>query len=52
VFQDLKLYGRSIIGLPATDLVDREGGELGGQPGPAECEREEALSLLLAAIGE
>jgi thiol-disulfide isomerase/thioredoxin len=52
VFQDLKRYGRSIIGLPATVLVDREGCELGVLPGPAEWASEDALALIRAAIGE
>jgi thiol-disulfide isomerase/thioredoxin len=52
VFQDLKRYGRSIIGLPATVLVDRKGCELGVLPGPAEWASEDALALLRAAIGE
>jgi thiol-disulfide isomerase/thioredoxin len=51
VFQDLKRYGRSIIGLPATVLVDRDGCELGVLAGPAEWASEDALKLLRAAIG-
>ena len=51
VFQDLKRYGRAIIGLPATVLVDRDGCELGVLPGPAEWASEDALALLRAATG-
>lgn len=52
VFQDLKRYGRAIIGLPATVLVDRDGCELGVLPGPAEWASDDALALLRAAIGK
>jgi thiol-disulfide isomerase/thioredoxin len=52
VFQDLKRYGRSIIGLPATVLVDRDGCELGVLPGPAEWASDDALALLRAATGK
>lgn len=52
VFQDLKRYGRSIIGLPATMLVDRDGCELGELPGPAEWGSEDAFALIRAATGE
>jgi thiol-disulfide isomerase/thioredoxin len=51
VFQNLKRYGRAIIGLPATVLVDRDSCELGEIPGPAEWASEDALALLKAAIG-
>jgi thiol-disulfide isomerase/thioredoxin len=51
VFQDLKRYGRAIIGLPATVLVDRDGCELGEIPGPAEWASDDALALLKAAVG-
>jgi thiol-disulfide isomerase/thioredoxin len=51
VFQDLKRYGRAIIGLPATVLVDRDGCELGELAGPAEWASEDALALLRAALG-
>jgi thiol-disulfide isomerase/thioredoxin len=49
-FQELKRYGRAIVGLPATVLVDREGCELGVLPGPAEWASEDALALLRKAI--
>ena len=52
VFQDLKRYGRSIIGLPATVLVDRDGCELGVLAGPAEWASEDALALIRAATGK
>jgi thiol-disulfide isomerase/thioredoxin len=52
VFQDLKRYGRAIIGLPATVLVDRDGCELGVLPGPAEWASDDALALLRAATGK
>jgi thiol-disulfide isomerase/thioredoxin len=52
VFQDLKRYGRAIIGLPATVLVDRDGCELGVLPGPAEWASDDAAALLRAAIGK
>jgi thiol-disulfide isomerase/thioredoxin len=52
VFQELKRYGRSIIGLPATLLVDRNGCELGTLAGPAEWASEDALALLRAASGD
>src|SRR5690606_17294316 len=52
VFQDLKRYGRSIIGLPATVLIDRDGCELGVLPGPAEWASEDALALIRAATGK
>jgi thiol-disulfide isomerase/thioredoxin len=48
-FQTLKRYGRAIIGLPATILVDRNGCELGVLPGPAEWASEDALTLVRAA---
>lgn len=51
VFQDLKRYGRSIIGLPASVLVDRDGCELGVLAGPAEWASEDALALMRAATG-
>jgi thiol-disulfide isomerase/thioredoxin len=51
VFQELKRYGRAIIGLPITVLVDRRGCELGEVPGPAEWSSEDALALLREAIG-
>lgn len=51
-FQELKRYGRAIVGLPATVLVDRDGCELGVLPGPAEWASEDALALLRAAIGK
>jgi len=51
VFQELKRYGRSIIGLPTTVLVDRNGCELGVLPGPAEWASEDALALIRAATG-
>jgi thiol-disulfide isomerase/thioredoxin len=51
VFQDLKRYGRSIIGLPATVLIGRDGCELGVLPGPAEWSSEDALKLIRAAKG-
>jgi len=51
VFQDLKRYGRSIIGLPATVLIGRDGCELGVLPGPAEWSSEDALALIRAAKG-
>jgi thiol-disulfide isomerase/thioredoxin len=51
VFQELKRYGRSIIGLPTTLLVDRSGCELGTLAGPAEWAGEDALALLRAATG-
>lgn len=51
VFQNLKRYGRAIIGLPATVLVDRDGCELGELAGPAEWASDDALSLLKAALG-
>ncbi|MCC6949568.1 MAG: TlpA family protein disulfide reductase [Bradyrhizobiaceae bacterium] len=51
VFQELKRYGRSIIGLPSTVLVDRNGCELGVLAGPAEWASEDALALVRAAIG-
>jgi thiol-disulfide isomerase/thioredoxin len=51
VFQDLKRYGRSIIGLPATVLIGRDGCELGVLPGPAEWSSEDALKLIRAATG-
>jgi thiol-disulfide isomerase/thioredoxin len=51
VFQELKRYGRSIIGLPTTVLVDRDGCELGVLAGPAEWASEDALALLRAATG-
>ncbi|HEX5778926.1 MAG TPA: TlpA disulfide reductase family protein [Xanthobacteraceae bacterium] len=51
VFQDLKRYGRSIIGLPATVLIGRDGCELGVLPGPAEWSSEDALNLIRAATG-
>ena len=51
VFQDLKRYGRSIIGLPATVLIGRDGCELGVLPGPAEWASEDALNLIRAATG-
>jgi thiol-disulfide isomerase/thioredoxin len=50
-FQELKRYGRSIIGLPTTILVDRNGCELGTLAGPAEWAGADALALLRAAIG-
>jgi thiol-disulfide isomerase/thioredoxin len=50
-FQELKRYGRAIVGLPATVLIDRDGCELGVLPGPAEWASEDALALLRAAIG-
>lgn len=50
-FQELKRYGRSIIGLPTTLLVDREGCELATLAGPAEWASEDALALVRAAIG-
>jgi thiol-disulfide isomerase/thioredoxin len=52
LFQDLKRYGRSIIGLPATVLIDRDGCELGVLPGPAEWASEDALALIRAATGD
>lgn len=51
VFQELKRYGRSIIGLPASVLVDRDGCELGVLAGPAEWASEDAVALIRAAIG-
>jgi thiol-disulfide isomerase/thioredoxin len=48
-FQTLRRYGRAIIGLPATILVDRNGCELGVLPGPAEWASEDALALVRAA---
>lgn len=51
VFQDLKRYGRSIIGLPATVLIGRDGCELGVLPGPAEWASEDAHKLIRAATG-
>jgi thiol-disulfide isomerase/thioredoxin len=51
VFQELKRYGRSIIGLPTTVLIDRDGCELGVLAGPAEWASEDALALLRAATG-
>jgi hypothetical protein len=51
VFQDLKRYGRTIIGLPTTVLVDRDGCELGVLAGPAEWASEDAVALLRAASG-
>jgi thiol-disulfide isomerase/thioredoxin len=50
-FQELKRYGRAIVGLPATVLIDRDGCELGVLPGPAEWASEDALALLRRAIG-
>jgi thiol-disulfide isomerase/thioredoxin len=50
VFQELKRYGRSIIGLPTTLLVDRDGCELGTLAGPAEWASEDALKLVRSAI--
>jgi thiol-disulfide isomerase/thioredoxin len=52
VFQDLKRYGRTIIGLPTTVLVDRDGCELGVLAGPAEWASDEAVALLRAASGD
>jgi thiol-disulfide isomerase/thioredoxin len=52
VFQDLKRYGRSIIGLPATVLIDRDGCELGVLAGPAEWASEDAIALIRAATGK
>jgi thiol-disulfide isomerase/thioredoxin len=51
VFQDLKRYGRAIVGLPVTLLVDRDGCELGTLRGPAEWASEDALALLRVASG-
>lgn len=51
VFQELKRYGRSIIGLPTTVLVDGNGCELGVLAGPAEWASEDALALVRAAAG-
>jgi thiol-disulfide isomerase/thioredoxin len=51
VFQQLKRYGRTIIGLPTTVLVDRSGCEIATLAGPAEWASEDALALLRAAIG-
>jgi thiol-disulfide isomerase/thioredoxin len=51
VFQELKRYGRAVLGLPITVLVDRNGCELGEVPGPAEWSSEDALKLLREAIG-
>jgi thiol-disulfide isomerase/thioredoxin len=50
-FQDLKRYGRAIVGLPTTVLIDRNGCELGVLPGPAEWASEDALKLIRAATG-
>jgi thiol-disulfide isomerase/thioredoxin len=50
-FQELKRYGRAIIGLPATLLIDRDGCELATLPGPAEWASDDALALLRAATG-
>lgn len=51
VFQNLKRYGRAIVGLPTTVLIDRDGCELGVLPGPAEWASEDALALIRAAKG-
>lgn len=51
VFQNLKRYGRAIVGLPTTILIDRDGCELGVLPGPAEWASEDALALVRAAKG-
>lgn len=51
VFQELKRYGRSIIGLPTSVLIDGNGCELGVLPGPAEWASEDALALVRAASG-
>jgi thiol-disulfide isomerase/thioredoxin len=50
-FQELKRYGRSVIGLPTSILVDRNGCELGTLAGPAEWAGEDALALVRAATG-
>ncbi len=51
VFQELRRYGRAIVGLPATVLIDRDGCELGVLPGPAEWASEDARALIREAIG-
>lgn len=51
VFQELKRYGRSIIGLPTSVLIDGKGCELGVLSGPAEWASEDALALVGAATG-
>jgi thiol-disulfide isomerase/thioredoxin len=50
VFQDLKSVGRA-TGMPTTVLVDGAGCEIGTVAGPAEWASEDALKLVMAALG-
>lgn len=51
VFQDLKEIGRA-FGMPTTMLLDRQGCEIGTIAGPAEWASEDAVKLILAALGK
>ena len=46
------LHQLSAIGLPATILIDRQGGEIGRLLGPARWASPEAITLIKAALKE
>ena len=49
VFEDLKAAGKA-FGMPTTEIVDRNGCEIGNMAGPAEWASDDGVKLLSAAI--